>query len=89
MSFVNAIYFKGSWKNEFSKSATKPDAFHSADGTTKEIDFMNQTNYFEYGKTDYAEIVKLPYKTDFYIEDENGTTEEEIDIVFGRIDKKA
>ena len=72
---VNAIYFKGTWKYDFPKNATKSNTFHSADGTTKEIDFMNQTDYFAYSNTNNTEIVKMPYETSFYTEDENGEIE--------------
>ena len=71
-ALVNAIYFKGSWQNEFSKSATKPDTFTNGDGTKTETDFMNQTDYFYYSNANGKEIVKLPYKTRFVTEDENG-----------------
>lgn len=71
-ALVNAIYFKGAWENDFSERLTKPDTFHSADGTESKIDFMNQTDRFQYSNTDGVEIVKLPYKSNFVTEDENG-----------------
>ena len=40
---------------------------------------MHQTDYFSYFKSNNAEMVKMPYKTSFYIEDENGNVE--VDIV--------
>ena len=71
-ALVNAIYFKGAWENDFSERLTKPDTFHSADGTESKIDFMNQTDRFQYCNTNGVEIVKLPYKSNFMTEDENG-----------------
>lgn len=59
---INAIYFKAAWKNVFNKSATKPDKFISADGKETKIDFMNQTGWFEFAKTNTAQIINLPYK---------------------------
>lgn len=76
-ALVNAIYFKGAWENDFWKSATKPDTFTSANGKETQIDFMQQTEHFGYFKSDNAEIVKMPYKTNFYTEDENGNVERE------------
>lgn len=76
-ALVNAIYFKGSWQNDFWKSATKPDTFTSANGKETQINFMQQTEYFEYFKSENTEIVKMPYKTSFYTEEENGNVERE------------
>ena len=69
---VNAIYFKGMWQDKFSKSATKPDIFTSADGKETEIDFMNRTDWVYYCATGDSEIITMPYQTSFYYVDENG-----------------
>lgn len=76
-ALVNAIYFKGSWQNDFWKNATKPDIFTSANGNKTQIDFMQQTENFGYFKSENSEIVKMPYKTNFYTEDKNGNIERE------------
>ncbi len=59
---VNAIYFKGTWQDEFSVNATKPDQFNNADGTKITIDFMNKTKWFPYTKTNSVQIIELPYQ---------------------------
>ena len=59
---INAIYFKGAWENEFIESHTKLDEFTNADGTKSQVDFMNQTDWFSYAKTNSAQIIELPYK---------------------------
>lgn len=59
---INAIYFKGAWEDEFIESYTKPDEFTNADGTKTQTDFMNKTDWFSYAKTNYAQIIELPYK---------------------------
>lgn len=59
---INAIYFKGAWENEFIESYTKLDEFTNADGTKSQVDFMNQTDWFSYAKTNSAQIIELPYK---------------------------
>lgn len=65
---VNAIYFKGAWEKEFSKSLTNEDVFTDKNGTKQKTDFMNQTNSFPYYKNDSLEIVELPYKNVIYNE---------------------
>ncbi len=65
-ALVNAVYFKAAWDNDFYEQATAKDTFHNADGTTAETDFMQQTDYFNYGEVDNTRIIELPYKN--YIE---------------------
>ncbi len=59
---ANALYFKGAWVNDFSKSTTKKDIFTSRDGTKSEIDFMHQTDYFHYYDHGGKAVIALPYK---------------------------
>ena len=68
---INAVYFKGRWQSEFSKSATKKDTFTSKDGIQKDIDFMNKRGWISYSDTDGVKIVSLPYLTRQDIFDEN------------------
>jgi len=65
-TLINAIYFKGAWEDEFSKYATKPDEFLSADGTKSSIDFMNKTAWMNASvmRPD-VKVVELPYKNRF------------------------
>lgn len=58
---INAIYFKGAWKNTFSKNNTQANTFTNYDKTTSTADFMNQTDYFSYGKYADIQIIKMPY----------------------------
>jgi len=37
---VNAIYFKGNWKNQFDKAETYKEDFHLCDGSKKKVDMM-------------------------------------------------
>ena len=60
---VNTVYFNGKFENEFNKKKTKKDWF-TGNGVKYERDFMEQTSYLQYAKTDDAEIVKLPYVSD-------------------------
>ncbi len=58
---VNAVYFKGTWANQFSKGATRPDTFVSRDEKETEIDFMHRTAYMDYYADDNMQMVRLPY----------------------------
>ncbi len=62
-ALVNAIYFKGCWKTEFNKNATKKDIFTDRNGKESEIDFMNVTSRFMYGESEGVRVIELPYKT--------------------------
>lgn len=42
MSILNTLYFYDQWVDRFQKSETKEDVFYLADGTEKEVDFMNR-----------------------------------------------
>ncbi len=63
-ALVNAIYIKADWKLPFEKEATYKETFTDIDGKETEIDFMHQTNYFDYYENEDAKIVKMPYKND-------------------------
>ncbi|MCB0584896.1 MAG: serpin family protein, partial [Phaeodactylibacter sp.] len=41
MYLINAVYFKGAWRQPFDPELTGPADFHLADGTTTEVDMMN------------------------------------------------
>lgn len=69
---LNAIYFKGTWENEFHENATKKDTFTDRNGQQSQLDFMNRTGYMKYYKNDDVEIVELPYKNSAAHFDENG-----------------
>lgn len=61
MYLINAIYFKGNWTNEFDENMTGDDDFYLADGSTKKVPMMNQTEEFLYQKGEGFSGVKLPY----------------------------
>ena len=66
MALLNAVYFKGAWRNEFDEKATKEDTFTDRDGNKHQIDFMNETSHYKYYKDDYVELLALPYKNRVY-----------------------
>jgi serine protease inhibitor len=64
MYLINAVYFKGDWRSQFSRSRTAPAAFVRADGSERQVQMMD-------GKVGYRVIhgyspdsatgVELPY----------------------------
>ena len=62
MYLLNALYFKGIWKNQFKKSDTKQEVFNNADGSKSEVPMMNLSlKSFNYIQNDYFSIAELPY----------------------------
>lgn len=58
---INALYFKGMWKEPFKKDRTRQEDFTNADGTLSKVDMMNQNNSFSYTLTPSFSIAELPY----------------------------
>jgi len=61
MFLINAIYFKGGWKNPFNPEATFDGTFTSIDGTKRSIRMMYHYGDAEYMKNDSLRAVRLPY----------------------------
>lgn len=61
---TNAIYFKGTWAEEFSKKATQEAPFHVSPGKQVQVPMMHQTEKFPYAETDNLQILELPYGGD-------------------------
>ena len=61
-ALVNAIYFKGEWKNQFSEHSTKKKSFKDAAGSSADIDFMKQTESFGYYEDDNFQMIEMGYK---------------------------
>ena len=58
---VDAIYFKGVWREKFEKSNTQKETFTTEDGRETQVDMMNMEKYFAYAEDDNAGYLKLPY----------------------------
>ncbi|CAG7629334.1 serpin family protein [Paenibacillus allorhizosphaerae] len=58
---VNAIYFKGQWKDEFAPSSTKEESFKLIDGTDKKVSMMSRTGTYEYLQEKGFQAIRLPY----------------------------
>jgi len=61
---TNAIYFKGQWKEEFKKDATRDAKFFAAGGKEVAIKMMNRTGKYGYSEDAKVQVVELPYKGD-------------------------
>ncbi|NMF64261.1 serpin family protein [Brasilonema octagenarum] len=68
---VNAIYFKGSWTNEFDKQQTAEYPFYLQSGEQKQHPMMSQSGDYRYFENQQFQAVSLPYgkdaKMSFYI----------------------
>jgi serpin B len=58
---VNAIYFKGSWWNQFNAKATDRQAFNRLDGSQVQVDQMHATLESDYASGDGWQAVRLAY----------------------------
>ena len=62
MCLINAIYFKGIWKNKFNKSDTGDAYFYLEDNLNrKEVKMMKQSNSFLYNEDDNCRYLKMFY----------------------------
>ena len=59
---LNAIYFKGTWKENFNKDLTKEELFNGKD----KVMMMRQDHKFRYADNDLYQSVMLPYGNGAY-----------------------
>lgn len=63
---INAIYFKGQWKDKFDKSNTENAPFYPASGSEKPVSMMSRSGSYSYFRGEKFQAVSLPYgKGDF------------------------
>lgn len=58
---MNAIYFKGSWCNEFDKKQTRNEDFTTNKGVKKTVEMMHRNDKMKYVENDMFSMVQLPY----------------------------
>ncbi len=67
MYLLNAIYFKGSWKQEFDPERTQEAPFFLADGRQKSVDMMHNGGiWLPYLETEQYQAVDLAYGDSIY-----------------------
>src|SRR5690606_11377317 len=62
---TNAIYFKGTWENEFDRELTEGEDFFAADGRTVTVPMMMKIGdeaRFPYLEKGDLQILKMPYQ---------------------------
>jgi serine protease inhibitor len=58
---LNAIYFKGTWAQQFDKGKTKEGRFTLLNGATKKHPMMSQTGRYRYLESGEFQAISLPY----------------------------
>ncbi len=65
---TNAVYFKGTWKSPFDKSATHTAHFNVGGShktpPTGDVQMMEQNDHFSYAETDSLQALEMPYEGD-------------------------
>ncbi|GBO36906.1 Serpin B6 [Araneus ventricosus] len=63
---LNAVYFKGAWRNQFPESATHPQVFYNTgvEANAKEVDMMHLKEEFGYAELQTYTALQLPYRGD-------------------------
>ena len=61
---VNAVYFKGQWKNKFNPNYTRDMPFHVNENTVKNVPTMHRQGSYKYGELPNlnAKFVEIPYQ---------------------------
>ncbi len=63
-ALLNTIYFKGTWRTQFSEKNTSESSFWTTPTQSVKADFMRMEETFETAQSDDLQILKLPYLGD-------------------------
>ena len=61
LMLLNALYFKGIWKNKFEERYTITDDFTNVDGSIAKVSMMTQGKDFPYAKNEYFSMGRFDY----------------------------
>jgi len=70
MVLLNAIYFKGQWKDKFKEENTEEGDFYLAGGDIMKVPMMHITEDFNYYEGENFQMLRMPYgrnKTSMYV----------------------
>lgn len=59
---TNAVHFLGDWMHPFNATKTRPQPFHLAGGTTREVPMMYGKRFERYAEAGDVQLLELPYK---------------------------
>ena len=63
---LNALYFKGQWKEKFNKSVSAEETFTNEAGVTSKVTMMKNEKEFPYAESKAFQAVRLPYGNGAY-----------------------
>lgn len=61
MFLINAVYFQGTWTEQFDDQATFEDVFYLASGGQAKVPMMNQSGTYDYYEAPDFQAIRLPY----------------------------
>lgn len=64
MFLINAVYFQGTWTEQFDRQATFEGTFNKASGSSVPVPMMNQSGTYDYYETPNFQAIRLPYGKD-------------------------
>lgn len=67
MVLMNALYFKGSWREKFDVSRTRQVPFTTSSGSRPSVPMMFQTGKMKYARQAGAQWAELPYGNTAYV----------------------
>ncbi len=88
---INALYFKGMWKNEFNKSDTRDEPFYCSNGRTVDVPTMKQEQTLRSYTDEQVVVVELPYGNEAFsmvVFKATDPQKQTIDAIIQQLDEK-